>query len=414
MKVRKKYIVDYLQKYFLLFFPFAIALFNPSKEIFGALSITDIFVFISILFFLVYMTVKKTQINYRFFFLILIFCFSFLALIVNETFAFFSTIKYQIRWGLYLSVFYIVYNYTNKKTLNYFIKGLFLITYFVCIYALLQFIFKKSIIPTLFWINYMPDYIEITFRAVGTFDNPLNLCAFLAFPLGILHFNTNKLDKKLLLLIYATLVVTVSKIGFILLFISFLVFLKKYVKLLIYSFLGFFIVSIIYLNLPQSYLNKSYIYKRLKGDKELRESVDTRIYMIKSSAEILSSNYIFGIGYENFEENYKKLNKKKNMNLKSSSYTSENFLMDFYLDNGFIPFIIIFTFLIECVLFFFSTNNLLIKQFSFSIILFIVIGLVMSSRTVPVMYLLFTYLAIIYKIKNYEENTFDNNGKLLF
>lgn len=416
MKVSKSYLRDRIQYYFLFLFSFTVILFNPSKEFLGVLSITDIFVILSMTILPVHVILNRDRITNRFLLLLFLFIFSFLALLINEQFYFIHKIKYHLRWVLYILMFFIIYNYINLKSLNYFKKGLFYATYIVCIYALLQFFFKKTMIPTIFWIHSMPDYIEITFRAVGTFDNPLNLCGFLAFPLGILQYTQKKTKKEkiLNLLIYLTLIVTISKIGFIILFVSLLVYFKKYIKLIIYGFVAVTIMIIGYLNIPDDYLNESYIHQRVNSQKEISQSVNTRLHMIESSLILIKKNPIFGISYENFEKHYvKNIRETNELRLSSTSFTSENFLLDFYLDNGLIPFLIIFLLLLEMVMFFYTTDNYLIMQFTFSIILFIIVGLVMSARIVPLMYLLFTFLAIVYKIKNNEQNVNSNNSKLL-
>lgn len=416
MKIGKNYLIDRIQYYFLFLFPFSIILFNPSKEFLGFLSITDIFVSFSMGIFLFYLGLEKVKITNRFILLIVLFLFSFLSLIVNERLEFLDTIRYQLRWVLYISVFFIIYNYVNLKSLLYFKRGLFIATFFVCVYAILQSLFKEAMIPTIFWVHNLPDYIVITFRAVGTFDNPLNLCGFLVFPLGLLQFTRIKTKKErtLNILIYLTLVFTVSKIGFIVVLVSLLIYLKKYIKFLVYGSFAIFIAIIVYINIPQSNFYNSYLYQRINSQKVIDQSVDTRLHMLESSFEIIKENPIFGIGYENFEENYLNLNKKEeDLKLSSSSFTSENFLLDFYLDNGFIPFLILVLLFLETILIFYTTKNALVKQFAFSILLFIIVGLVMSARTVPMMYLLFTYLAIIFKIQKHEQSIDSNNSELL-
>lgn len=411
MKIRKDYLIDRIQYYFLILFPFSIVLFNPSKEFFGFLSITDIFVTISIFLFLLYSGISKIKITTHFILLIVVFVFSFMSLVVNEKYGLFNNIKYQFRWLFYITTFFIVYNYINSKSLFYFKKGIYLSAFFVCIYAILQSLFKELMIPTIFWIHTFPDYINITFRAIGTFDNPLNLCAFLVFPLGIIQYTSNKTkkEKALNILIYATLVFTVSKIAVIIIIVSLLVYFKKYIRFIIYGFLTIVMVLIIYINIPNTAFNQSYIYQRFNNKEVINQSIDTRLYMLQSSLQIIKANPFFGIGYDNFEENYRKLKKSRvNIKLTGSSFTSENFLLDFYLDNGLIPFLIVLFLFFETILLFYYSENEIMIQFTFSIILYVIVGLIMSSRTVPVMYLLFAYLATIFKVQTNEIKTVNN------
>jgi len=416
MKIRKDYLIDRIEYWFLFLFPFSIVFFNPSKEFLGALSITDIFVVFSMMLFFVYTSIKKVQISSYFLLLITVFVFSFLSLIVNEQLDFIYNLKYQLRWVFYIIVFLIIYSYTNFRSLYYLKRGLFIATFFVCVYSILQTLFKELFIPTIFWIHTFPDYINLTFRAVGTFDNPLNLCAFLAFPLGLLQYTVNKTKKEKVLnfLIYITLISTVSKIAVIIILVSFLVYFKKHIKFIIYGLISVLVIFFIFINISNTSYNKSYIYQRFNDQKTISGSVDTRLHMLGSSLTIIKANPIFGIGYENFEKNYNKLEvDNDNLKLSKSSFTSENFLLDFYLDNGLIPFLIMLFFLGLNMFFYFNTKNVIIEQFSFSILLFTIVGLIMSARTVPLMYLLFSFLAIIFKIQTNEDKTINNYSKLL-
>lgn len=399
MKIKKETLQTKVQYFVLFFFPFSVVFFNPSKEFLGFLSITDLFVGLSLILFLIYMSIKKVYLPSRFLMLIVLILFSFLSLIINEELQFLSKIKYQIRWIFYLFAFIIIYNLSDRRSINYFKNGLFLATSFVCIYAVLQVLFKSVMIPTIFWIHTFPSYIEITFRAVGTFDNPLNLCGFLVFPLGILQYTSEKSTKEkyLNLLIYLALVATASKIAFLVILISLLIYFKKYIKFLVYGTLALFVAIIVFFSIAKESLNENYIYKRISDKRLMDGSVDTRLYMFGSALEILGNNPIFGIGYENFQENYLKLeDRNTKLKINKTNYTAENFFVDFYLDNGLVPFVILFLIILEVIIFYFYKVNFSM-QFSFSIILFLIIGLVMSARTVPLLYMLFTYIAIIHK-----------------
>jgi O-antigen ligase len=404
MKIKKEYLKDKIQYYFFLLFPFSIILFNPSKEFLGVLSITDIFVAISIVILFIYLGFNKFLITDRMILLVMLVFFSFISLLVNDQLQFIVKFKYQVRWVFYLGTFILVYNYINKESLKYFKKGLFFATYFVCTYSILQSMFKELFIPTIFWVHDFPDYINITFRAIGTFENPLNLCGFLAFPLGLLQFLKNKTKKEKFLnfLIYVVLILTASKIAFIIILTSLLIYFRKHIKFIVYGSLLLMVSFIVFINLNKSTLESNYIYQRLNNQSLLDGSINTRFHMIGSSLRLIKENPIFGIGYENYKKNYKKLdttNKNPSIVLSDTSYTAENFILDFYLDNGLMPFLILFILLFEILFLFFSTKNNLIEQFTFPILLFVIVGLIMSARTIPLMYLLFTFLAIIYKLK---------------
>ena len=418
MKIKKNYLIDRIEYLFLYFFSFAIILFNPSKEFLGFLSITDLFICFSLIIFCISFLLKlnKANITSKIILLVMVTFFSTISLLVNEQEHFLYNIKYQLRWIFYITAFVIVYNYITERTLNYFKRGLFAATLFVCIYAILQTMFKRTMIPTIFWVHDFPDYINTTFRAIGTFDNPLNLCGFLVFPLGILQFTRNKTrkEKVLIILIYLSLIFTASKIAFIIIFISLLIYFRKYIKVIVYGSVSTIMILVFFLSLPKSVLNENYIYQRLNNQKSIDGSVNVRIHMLKSSLKMIEENPIFGIGYENFEENYYKIKDNDSpIKLTKTSFTSENFFLDFFLDNGLIPFIIITILLLESVLLFFNTTNDFLKQFTFPLLLFIIIGLIMSARTVPLLYLLFTFLAIISKIQLNAKKTINNYNKLL-
>ena len=111
MKIRKGLLIDRIQYYFLYLFPFTIIFFSPSKVFFGFLSITDLFVGLSIFVFFIYSELQKIRINNKSILLIVLLVFSFTSLLVNEQFEFIHKIKYQIRWLFYISTFIVVYNY---------------------------------------------------------------------------------------------------------------------------------------------------------------------------------------------------------------------------------------------------------------------------------------------------------------
>ena len=98
--------------------------------------------------------------------------------------------------------------------------------------------------------------------------------------------------------------------------------------------------------------------------------------------------------FNNLDENY------TNIKVTNSSYTAENFFLDFYLDYGLLPLLLLMTLIFPMVnSYYFGNKNL--KAISFSIVLFIVVGMIMSARAVPLMYMLFFYTAIFYKKQSY-------------
>ena len=106
-------------------------------------------------------------------------------------------------------------------------------------------------------------------------DNPLTLCAFLAFSLGTLQFiNNKKIHIVLIIMVFITLYLTASKIALALMILSFLVFLSRFKKF--FKYFMFIIIPIILLftfNQSASKLLKSdfSLYDRLTNNSTYRK-----------------------------------------------------------------------------------------------------------------------------------------------
>ena len=258
-------------------------------------------------------------------------------------------------------------------------------------------------LPTIFWVNNFPDYILISFRTISTFSNPLNLCAFLVFPLGVMQFQKNKTwkNKLLVLLIYLTLILTASKLAVLIIIICLLVYLRKHVKAIVYSsfFLSIALFIVSFSETFQDKLKSSFrIYERLNNSRLFDGSINQRKYILDSSIEMIKDNPIFGIGYGNFREVYLNGYKHENASASLSSFTSEFFLVDFYLDNGLFPFIIILSMFLYVFYVGFKSKNLFIKQFSFALFLFFICGFILSTRAITLLFTMFIFFAGIFKL----------------
>ena len=309
--------------------------------------------------------------------------------------------KYLIRWVNYFLTFVIAYHFFDKSNYKFFMKGIYLMTFLVCLYGILQKLFFDVFFKTIFWIHTFPDYIYLTFRSVSFLDNPLNLCAFLAFPLGTLQFDKEmkRLNVFLVLMIYITIALTASKIAIVLIALSVLVYLSKFKKFFKYLLVitPFMLVTVFSSSLYKTINSKYGLYDRLTNKNTYQASVNTRLLMYESSFVMIKDNFMWGIGNENFKKNFDELtNRDNNYKITNSSYTAENFFLDFYLDYGLIPLIVILTLLVPVVISYYYGFSAL-KPLSFSILLYIVVGLIMSARAVPLLYLFFFYLAIFYK-----------------
>lgn len=407
MKINKNQFLFLIERQFLVLFPLAVMLFFPSKELMGKFSFPDVFTFVQFFLFVIYIFVKaKIFIRNETIALSLIVVFCFISLIINNADQFIYKSKYILRWVNYFITFLITINYLNKSNYNYFLKGIYVSTFLICAYGILQKLFFDYFFKTIFWIHTFPDYIHLTFRSVSFMDNPLTLCAFLAFSLGTLQFINNKklIHIVLIIMVFITLYLTASKIALALMILSFLVFLSRFKKF--FKYFMFIIIPIILLftfNQSASKLLKSdfSLYDRLTNNSTYSGSVNTRIAMYKASLKMIQENYLWGIGNENFKTTFNNLDENyTNIKVTNSSYTAENFFLDFYLDYGLLPLLLLMTLIFPMVnSYYFGNKNL--KAISFSIVLFIVVGMIMSARAVPLMYMLFFYTAIFYKKQSY-------------
>ncbi len=410
MIVPKQKVLDRIEYNFLYYFPLMVVFFNPSKYFLNFLSLPDLFIYIHSVFFLVYISIKRSFLfNINVFLIFILIVFSFLGMVINNLDNFFQVIKYQVRWVNYFFAFLIVINYINRNTINFLIKGLFLATWVVCLYGIIQTLFLDYMLSTIFWIKSFPDYIKLTFRTVSTFSNPLNLCVFLTFPLGILHIkrDKSKKEKVLLLLINITLLLTASKMAILIILITALVYFRKYLLKIIYAiiFLGSIIVIFSISDTFQEKIKSNFrLFERLNNQRLLDGSINQRKYMLESSLEMIYDNPIFGIGYENFKKVYENGYKNAKASTSISSYTSENFILDFYLDNGLIPVLIILFLVFQLIITLIKSNDPILKQLSFSIILFFFCGLILTTRAVQLLYMMFIFFACFFKIAIIKRN----------
>jgi O-antigen ligase len=404
--VNKEILMKKIEYHFLFYFPLTIVLFSPTKYVFGYVSLTELFIYLHAIIFLFYVSIRgKLVLNSYVALFVAIMLFSFVGFLINNLSDSPASFKYQVRWLNYFLVFLLTINYVKASNLKYLIKGLYLATWLVCIYGIIQTVFLQFMIKTIFWIDNFPSYILQTFRTVSTFSNPLNLCVFLAFPLGILQYrkNKSKSEKILLLLIYVTLILTASKLALLLIILSTLIYFKKYLRAIIYVFSVLGLIGLILISnkrIQEKIENQFWIIERINNVELFRGSIDQRVYVLNSSIKMIRDNPVFGIGYDNFKPVY--LGGYKNIKASSeeTSFTSENFILDFYLDNGLIPVLIMLIFFALIISVFFLVNNPSINQLSFPLVLFICCGLILSARAAPLLYTYFLFLATLLKLQS--------------
>ena len=402
MKVNKVNFFKGIERQFFLLLPIMVMVFFPSKELMGKFSLPDLFIFFQFILFSIYSLYKmKIFVSNEIIILLILILFCVISLFLTNYDDILYKAKYLIRWVNYFLTFVIAYHFFDKSNYKFFMKGIYLMTFLVCLYGILQKLFFDVFFKTIFWIHTFPDYIYLIFRSVSFLDNPLNLCAFLAFPLGTLQFDKEmkRLNVFLVLMIYITIALTASKIAIVLIALSVLVYLSKFKKFFKYLLVitPFMLVTVFSSSLYKTINSKYGLYDRLTNKNTYQASVNTRLLMYESSFVMIKDNFMWGIGNENFKKNFDELtNRDNNYKITNSSYTAENFFLDFYLDYGLIPLIVILTLLVPVVISYYYGFSAL-KPLSFSILLYIVVGLIMSARAVPLLYLFFFYLAIFYK-----------------
>ncbi len=400
-----------IRNQFLLFLPILTITFNPTKDLFvGSISLLDIFTFVQIILFVVYLIFNYEhpyKISKYFIYLCVLFIFTTISLVINEggdVNLIISKSKYLIRWFEYITIFTITFTYLNLDNRYFFKFGLYTACLLTTLFAIAQVVFFEQIYPLIYWGKEV-EYVSFTIRAFSFLDNPLNLCAYLAFPLGFIHYEKNKIIKSILIiLLYVTLIFTASKIALVLVFVS-LFFLFKSNRLVLVS-LSFFLISIFsYILFFDNELKQNlFLIERLTNQDTVNESSFQRIYVIESSLQMIFDNLILGIGNENFKKVY--INERYIHPLASTeswSFTAENFFLDFYLDNGLIPFVIIVIFFINCFTLK-KSNNTDIKSIVISVFFYLIVAMIMSARTVSLLYCLFTFFAIQLKLNYLTKN----------
>ncbi|MDT0538723.1 O-antigen ligase family protein [Croceitalea sp. P059] len=400
----KNLLLGLIEKQFLFLFPLTVIFFSPTKYFLGTLSLPDIFIYVQLVVFIFYALLKNSFVlNKATVLFVVLIIFSFITLVINESIDLTSKFKYQLRWYNYFFAFLFTINYINNINFGSLKKGVYLATFLVCIYGIVQTVFIKQMLFTIFWIDNFPDYITQSFRTYSTFDNPLNLCSFLAFPLGLLQYEeVKKLKLKVLLvLIYATLILTGSKIALVLILVTFLIYFKKHIKTIIYSLIAallvFFVLS---KNLAfQELVKTTKVYERISDPKIFEGSLNQRKYMLEASIQMMKDNPIWGIGYENFGKVYLNGYKNEKADNDEQFFTAENFFLDFHLDNGLIPLLIILLFLAGVFLIYYMKKDSFNSQLTFPIILYLITGMIMSARSTPLLFTFFFFLAAYFRLK---------------
>ena len=177
MKVNKVNFFKGIERQFFLLLPIMVMVFFPSKELMGKFSLPDLFIFFQFFLFSIYSLYKmKIFVSNEIIILLILILFCVISLFLTNYDDILYKAKYLIRWVNYFLTFVIAYHFFDKSNYKFFMKGIYLMTFLVCLYGILQKLFFDVFFKTIFWIHTFPDYIYLTFRSVSFLDNPLNLC----------------------------------------------------------------------------------------------------------------------------------------------------------------------------------------------------------------------------------------------
>jgi hypothetical protein len=109
---------------------------------FGYVSLTELFIYLHAIIFLFYVSIRgKLVLNSYVALFVAIMLFSFVGFLINNLSDSPASFKYQVRWLNYFLVFLLTINYVKASNLKYLIKGLYLATWLVCIYGIIQTVF---------------------------------------------------------------------------------------------------------------------------------------------------------------------------------------------------------------------------------------------------------------------------------
>jgi len=424
----------------------SILLFFPSKTILGLLSTVEIaLVFSIIALYLQKSTIKIIIPNYHFLLFVGVLIFSSLSFIVKKSS--FENISYLLRLFEYLFFMIFFYWLTNKRILNTIKYALLSSLWLLLFWALLQILIPESINYFDWGPVWKSKYVESNFiRIFSLLDNPLNLLGYLAIILGVIHYIELRYRYLYIVVVYFIIILTASKMGFILILLSLITlfiihFRNNSVKSRLVGVL-FLLLSITVLVFVLKYSN-SILYRRVVNDVNNTESskrvminntdslkkaslnkqvivyqdsslikedaIETggnsqRKFVLMSSIKMLRNNWFWGIGAGNFDKVYNNGYKYPNASDEVSSFTAENYFLDFYLDNGLIPLMLILILFASIIARGYKSKSLWNKGMALALVYFIVVGLVTNLRVAPVNLLLFSLIGIFVKLSSIDDS----------
>ncbi len=383
-------------------------LFSPSKTILGLVSSVEIAILI-VLSLIAYKSksIKWEYPDFRLLLLAVAIVFSFLSFLIKKSSI--EDISYIIRQIEYLIIAYLFYSFAGRETLSAIKKAFIISLLLLFIWSVLQITFPSII--TIF--NWGPQWKDMyvkgdIIRVFSLLDNPLSFLGVLVVILGLFQFIQIKFKLIYLSIIYLMIISTASKIGFIIVILSMIIqliiSLKSNYKVKKPVIIGVFAIALSAIVLL-IVLSGSGLYKRITNEKNLSGSIGQRELVMKSSLEMLSDNWFWGIGSGNFEKVYLNGYKHDDASSASSSFTAENFFIDYYLYNGLIPTLILLFIFISLIYRSFKSKSKWQQGIALSIVYFLVTGLVTSLRSVPINIFLFSLIGIQLKLERQDINT---------
>ena len=421
----------------------SILLFFPSKTIFGLFSVVEVTLVIGIITIL-FKKIKIEIPNYHILLFTGVLVFGSLSFIVNKSHI--DDVSYLVRLFEYLLFMIILYRITSSKILVTIKYALLTSIWLILFWSVLQIAIPETINYFSWGPVWKSSYVESNFiRVFSLLDNPLNLLGYLAIILGVIQVIEMKYRYIYILILYFLIILTASKMGFIIILLSLVVQLVIYLqshkgKSRLIGIVVFIFSVIMLVTVIKS--SNSILYRRVVSDGYLSESVsnnnitkksekifninssDTnkiieekstrnkfsklREFVLRSSVKMLGDNWFWGIGAGNFDKVYNSGYKFLDASSEESSFTAENYFLDFYLDNGLIPLILIlflFASIIACAYRSkqISIDSLWKRGIALSLIYFIVVGLVTNLRVAPVNMLMYSLIGVFIKL-----NSLDN------
>lgn len=281
---------------------------------------------------------------------------------------------------------------------NYILYGLFWGLGLVVVEGWIQYLLGSIswiIFPWLLAPDWLNSGIEssnyLGFRVYSLLDNPLNLVAYISIPMSLLIWKY-KNNIKIFAIIGFILTVGVSifsgsKITVLIIFFSIFYWAwgssKKKLFALIIGLIGI-AVTVNYLPKVQ---DKVLILNRIVDSASRKESVEQRSEVYFSATRMIFDYPLLGVGPGNYPGVYNKLYRNHHASSDSTTFTSENFLLQIGAEQG-IPSLLLMLWLCTRLMLRFSLGGIH-EGLAFGLFLFLLVGMIQSMTSVPIRLMLY-------------------------